>query len=113
MQAGPASATPDVPERACAGLKHSHSRQRTNNKRPPVAGNGSAEGGPLHRWDGKPAVLRFAPHAYSRTWMFLSAQIRFSSSGQTVTLTSPMCAARRRYMYVRDWPIPPPTESGI
>ena len=44
------------------------------------------------------AQAEFLP--YSRTWMFLSAQISLSCLGQTVTVTSPRCAARSRYMYV-------------
>jgi putative ABC transport system permease protein len=36
--------------------------------------------------------------AHSRTRMLLGSQIALSSLGQTVTLTSPRCAARSRYM---------------
>ncbi len=35
---------------------------------------------------------------YSRTIMFRSAQIFLSCSGHTVTVTSPRCAVRRKYM---------------
>ena len=45
--------------------------------------------------------------------MFFFSQIRFSSFGHTVTLTSPRCAFWSRSITVRDWPIPPPIESGI
>ena len=41
------------------------------------------------------------------------AHISFSTRGQTVTLTSPRCAFRSRSIIVRDWPMPPPMESGI
>ena len=34
--------------------------------------------------------------------MFFSAQILFSSSGHTVTLTSPRCALRSKSMKMRD-----------
>ena len=37
----------------------------------------------------------------------------FSTFGHTVTLTSPRWAVRSRSIIVRDWPIPPPIESGI
>ena len=50
---------------------------------------------------------------YSSTWMFFSAHMSLRIWGHTVTDTSPRCALRRRYMYVRDWPMPPPIESGI
>lgn len=50
---------------------------------------------------------------HSRTWMFLFAQISFNCRGQTLTVTSPRWAVRRRYMKVRAWPMPPPMESGI
>lgn len=50
---------------------------------------------------------------YSKTRMFFAAQISLSCFGHTVALTSPRCAIRSRYMQRRDWPIPPPMESGI
>lgn len=50
---------------------------------------------------------------YSSTMMFFAAQISLSCFGQTVTVTSPRCAALSRYMYVRACPMPPPKESGI
>ena len=49
---------------------------------------------------------------YSSTKMFFFAHISFSTFGQTVTLTSPRWALRRRSIRVRDWPMPPPMESG-
>jgi len=49
---------------------------------------------------------------YSRTKMFFFAHISFRIFGHTVTLTSPKCALRNKSIKVRDWPIPPPMESG-
>ena len=45
--------------------------------------------------------------------MFFFAHISFSTFGQTVTLTSPRWALRSSSIRVRDWPMPPPMESGI
>lgn len=50
---------------------------------------------------------------YSSTKIFLLAHISFKIFGQTVTLTSPRWALRRSSISVRDWPMPPPMESGI
>ena len=50
---------------------------------------------------------------YCSTWMFFFAHMSRRTFGQTVTLHSPKCAVLSRYMYVRDWPIPPPMLSGI
>ena len=50
---------------------------------------------------------------YSNTKIFFSAHISFSTFGHTVTLTSPMWALCSSSINVRDWPIPPPIESGI
>lgn len=50
---------------------------------------------------------------YSRTWMFFLAQMSFNARGQTVTLTSPRWAFFSSSMAVRDWPMPPPIDSGI
>ena len=50
---------------------------------------------------------------YSSTLMFFFRQISLSCFGQTVTLTSPRCALRSRSIVVRDWPMPPPIDSGI
>ena len=50
---------------------------------------------------------------YSSTKILCLAQTSFSASGHTVTLTSPRCAFRSRSISVRDWPIPPPIESGM
>src|ERR1019366_3044005 len=49
---------------------------------------------------------------YSMTWMLRLAHISFRTFGHTVTLTSPRCAFRRRSIRTRDWPMPPPIESG-
>jgi len=38
---------------------------------------------------------------------------RFERLGHTVTLTSPRCAFFSSSIVVRDWPMPPPIESGI
>ena len=35
------------------------------------------------------------------------------SSGQRLAWISPTCALRRKYMQSRDWPMPPPIDSGI
>ncbi len=48
----------------------------------------------------------------SMTWMLRFAHISFRTFGHTVTLTSPRCAFRRRSIRTRDWPMPPPIESG-
>jgi len=50
---------------------------------------------------------------YSKTKMCFFAHISFRIFGHTVTLTSPRCAFRKSSIRVRDWPIPPPIESGI
>ena len=71
---------------AAVGLRHLHSR--------------GSDRGALRR-------------GYSRTKMFFAAQISLSCFGQTVTLTSPRCALRSSSMVVRDWPMPPPIDSGI
>src|SRR5208337_2227486 len=50
---------------------------------------------------------------YSSTKILFSAHISFRIFGHTVTLTSPRWALRSSSIKVRDWPIPPPIESGI
>lgn len=50
---------------------------------------------------------------YSSTTIFRFAHISFSTFGHTVTLTSPRWALCSSNINVRDWPIPPPIESGI
>ena len=42
--------------------------------------------------------LESAAAAYSSTWMLRARHMRLSTSGQSVTLTSPRCALRNRYM---------------
>ena len=49
---------------------------------------------------------------YSSTKICFFAQMSFRIFGHTVTLTSPRWALRRIHIWVRDWPMPPPTESG-
>src|SRR5579871_2953896 len=50
---------------------------------------------------------------YSRTKIFFFEQISFKIFGHTATLTSPRCAFRNNSINVRDWPMPPPIESGM
>ncbi len=45
--------------------------------------------------------------------MFRAAHMSFRIFGHTVTDTSPRCAFLRSAMYVRDWPMPPPTLTRI
>jgi len=71
---------------------------------PGAPGGSAATAGPF-----VPPCLR----AYSSTWMFFFRQMSLSCFGHTVTLTSPRCALRSSSIVVRDWPIPPPIDSGI
>ena len=61
------------------------------------------DGGTFEReWDlpAGPIVypVRSESHAYCRTWMFFFAQMSMRTLGQMVTLVSPRCAVRSRYM---------------
>jgi len=50
---------------------------------------------------------------HSIRWIFFSLHMSFRILGQTVALTSPMCAFFKSSIKVRDWPMPPPILSGI
>jgi len=88
---------------------HSRCTPRSSHSEPTVAGPMAAA--PTDPAPVAGVGVRIA--SYSRTKMFLASQISLSSSGQMVTLTSPIWALRSRYIQVRDWPMPPPMLSGI
>jgi hypothetical protein len=66
-----------------------------------------------YRYGGQKRVAGGGRPFYSNTKMSRFAHISLRIFGHTVTLTSPRCALRRRSISVRDWPMPPPIESGI
>jgi hypothetical protein len=67
----------------------------------------------LIRTDRPDRTASSGPGPHSRTKMFLFAHISLRTLGHTVTLTSPRCALCRSSIWVRDWPMPPPIESGV
>jgi hypothetical protein len=73
---------------------------------------GGRPGGRAPSRTARHALLRAMRGAYSSTLIPCFAEISFRIFGHTVTLTSPRCAFLRIAICVRDWPIPPPIDSG-